>query len=150
MKNLVIALILVCGVTAFAQENRRDRKERGEASKEMRAKMSDLTAEQQAELASKRMTLHLDLTEKQQVAVEKLELEKATQRKAQFKNKKDRKELSDTERFELKTKMLDEKIAYKKEMKSILTDDQYEKWEKGHKGKNRRGKGKNKKDRKKR
>lgn len=141
MKNLVIALLLVCSVSAFAQSHKKDRKDSDGDRKEMRTKMSDLTPEQMAELSTKKLTLHLDLTAQQQVAVHKLELAKATKRKEHAENRKDRKErkeLSDTERFEMKTKRLDEQIANKREMKSILTEAQYEKWEKAHKQKNRK------------
>jgi len=140
MKKLLIALMALFCITTYAQENRG--KERG-PRKEMRGNRADLSAEQIAELTTKKLTLHLDLTEGQQKKVNALELDRAKERKSRQENREERKELSDTERFEQKSQRLDVQIAYKKEMKSILNDEQYEKWEKeiGKRGKRSRSKG---------
>ena len=108
----------------------------------MRQKGSDLSPEQMAELSTKKMTLHLDLNEAQQKDLYTIELEQAKLKKDRFKDKTDYKGLSESERFEMKTKRLDNQIAFKKKIKSILTKEQYGKWEKGRysKRKGKRGK----------
>lgn len=127
-------MALIC-VTTLAQQNRL---KKGEHRKEMKENRSDLSPEQMAELSTKKMTLHLDLTDKQQKEVKSLHLEKAKKRKERQLNKKDRTSISDKERFEMKSKRLDEQIATKKQLKSILTEEQYEKLHKEHETKSRR------------
>jgi hypothetical protein len=97
------------------------------------------------------MTLDLDLNEKQQTKIYQLNLENATVRKlgmAAVKNTKttnqNRKMNSDL-RYAIKSELLDHQKAQKKKMKDILTDAQFEKWEKmNHKKIERRQKGKGK------
>lgn len=143
MKNLIIAFMALFCITAVAQENRNEKREH---KNEMRQRMQDLTPEQMAELATKKLALYLDLTEKQQVAVQKLELEQAIKRKENFQNKTDRKQPTDTERFEMKTKRMDDQIAMKKQMKSILTEEQFQKWEEGLQSRKREMRAPHKKD----
>ena len=126
MKNLLIALMALFCISTYAQQNRNNK---GEARREMRQQKPDLSPEQMAELATKNMTLQIDLNEAQQKKVNKLQLERAKSREAQFKSKSEKKQLSDAERFTIKTQRLDEQIAHKKQMKSILTQEQYQKWE---------------------
>lgn len=127
MKNLIIAVFVLITWTAFPQQNRN---ERGHHKQEMRQKDNTLSPEQRAELKSKEMTLHLDLNEAQQKKVYAIELEHAKLRYEQFQNKKNKEALSDNERFELKIDRLDKKIAFKNQMKSILTPEQYSLWQK--------------------
>lgn len=142
MKKLLIALMVLLSISTYAQENRGG--ERG-PGKEMRGNRPDLSPEQMAELATKKLTLHLDLSEAQQKKINTLELDKAKTRKTHFENKSERKQLSDTERFEQKTQRMDAQIAYKKEMKSILNEAQYQKWETGKVEKRKRGRSKHNK-----
>ena len=135
MKNLLIALMALFCISTYAQQNRNNK---GEARREMRQQKPDLSPEQMAELATKNMTLQLDLNEAQQKKVNKLQLERAKSREAQFNSKSEKKQLSDTERFTMKTQRLDEQIAHKKQMKSILSQEQYQKWE-GMQAKKRKG-----------
>lgn len=91
------------------------------------------------EVQAKRMTLALDLTDKQENQIVTI-LE--DQRKAREMNKmtrEERRELSQEKREELHVEMLDRRIAMKREMKSILNDEQYNRWEKmmARKGKNK-------------
>ncbi|GAB1858112.1 hypothetical protein MHTCC0001_29490 [Flavobacteriaceae bacterium MHTCC 0001] len=96
----------------------------------------DLTAEEVANLKTKKMTLALDLTETQQNKVYNLNLENAKLRKAHMEERKAKKESGEAnkpskeERLAMMNKMLDHKIAIKAEMKDILNDEQYAKWEK--------------------
>ncbi|MFT5438021.1 MAG: protein CpxP, partial [Ulvibacter sp.] len=105
----------------------------GHHKKEMRQKDNNFSPEQKAELSSKRMTLQLDLNESQQKKLYAVELEHAKLRNVRFQSKKNKSELNDEERFKLKTERLDDQIATRKEMKSILTEKQYDIWQKsGH------------------
>lgn len=124
MKNVLIICIALLGFNAIAQKKKAtERKDRVEMRQ-------NLTAEQKAELKSKKMTLTLDLSEKQQQEVKQLFIKEANERESFKKDRKKRKELSETERFEKRTQMMDKLIAHKKEMKSILNEAQYAKWEK--------------------
>lgn len=119
MKTWILALMMVVGMGASAQHGRE--------------KHTQFTPEQRAELQAKRMTLALDLNEKQQIDLQKVFTDrnkKAEQFKSQMKaNKEAGKKLTNDEKFAMKNRMLDEKIAMKGEMKKILNADQYTKWE---------------------
>ena len=127
MKTWMLALALAIGISANAQERRQ---------KHDHVKM---TPEQRTELQTKQMALTLDLNDKQMADIKKLLADRNTKAEA-FKNsrKADReagKKLSSNEKFELKSKMLDNQIAMKREMKKILNEEQYTKWEKTKKNK---------------
>lgn len=121
MKTWILALVMIVGLGASAQD------------KEMKHDREPFTAEQKAELQSKKMALALDLSEKQQKEIQTLLLDRSKKReqvKSQYKaNKEAGKKLTTTERFAMKNKMLDEKIAFKSDVKKILNADQYSKWE---------------------
>ena len=126
MKKLVTVLVLVIGFTLTTQ-----------AQKGKRNNLAQLTAQQQTELAVKKMTLKLDLTTSQQRDIAPLLTEKIAKRKEMHQKRKAMKEsgkkrakLSANERFEKQNKMLDSKIAFKAEMKRILNKQQYERFEK--------------------
>lgn len=97
--------------------------------------LKDLSAEEVATLRTKKMTLHLDLTESQQTKVKALVLEEAKQKeslRAERKAKKDdenAKKPTKEERYAMANTRLDEQIEMKRQMKSILNTEQYEKWE---------------------
>lgn len=133
MKKLIVAALLIVGMTSFAQEKRQ---------RPERAEMEKLTPEQRTQLAVKELTLKLDLNASQQKDMGKIISELDAKReaaKADFKaNKTDKKKLTADERFALKNKMLDDQIAMKDRVKKILTPDQMAKWEKIQE--NRRGK----------
>jgi len=115
MKQVLIICMVLLGLTTYAQRNRPDCNNG-----------SDLTTEQIAELKTKQMTLMLDLSEEQQKKMKKLHLENTNMT---GKNNRSRgKGLSATEKYDKKTQNLDSKIAFKKNVKSILTKEQYEKW----------------------
>lgn len=120
MKKLILAIVLVTTIS-FAQEKK------GEGRNEQ------FTPEQQTELHVKRMTLNLDLDDKQQKEVKTLLLEQAKKREAKkaemmAKREKGEKPTSD-EKFAMKSEMLDEQIAMKAKMKKILKPEQFKKWE---------------------
>ncbi|GLB52000.1 DUF4890 domain-containing protein [Neptunitalea chrysea] len=138
-KLLVLATILVTTV-AMAQGNFQE-KVKGRDGKDPRPgferMMEDFTPEQIATLKTKRLTLALDLTEKQQKELLKVNTKMATKRKAKFEAMKTKREKAKDgeferptaeERFAMENERLDEQIAFKNKMKSILTDEQYQKW----------------------
>lgn len=92
-----------------------------------------LTPEQQTELQVKRMTLHLDLTTKQQEELKKIVLENTKKRevkKAEMQAKRaEGQQPTSEERFALQNQRLDNQIAMKAELKKILSKEQLEKWE---------------------
>ncbi|KGO88859.1 hypothetical protein [Flavobacterium suncheonense] len=119
MKKLALAVIALIGLTVQAQEKKMEREK--------------LTPEQRVELQVKKMTLDLDLNEKQQKEVKtlltarhkKMEEARAKRQATKTENKKPTSE----ERFAMKSKMLDEQIAFKNDMKKILSEKQMAKWE---------------------
>ena len=133
MKKMLIVVIALVTLQVSAQEKKKEK--RMEAQKERRQMMKDLTPEETATLQTKKMTLHLDLTETQQQKIKALNLEEAKLRKAKMEERTEMKKNSESKPFtkEDKLKMmneqLDRQIESKQKMKSILNADQYEKWE---------------------
>lgn len=128
MKKVFIAVVLLAGLTTFAQRGERH------GQKEVFAK--DLTIEQLATLTTKKMTLVLDLTSKQQAQVMELNLTNAEfhktkmeERKAQRAAEEPRKSTAD-ERFAFQNAKLDRQLAQQQKMKQILNDNQYQLWKK--------------------
>ena len=123
MKKLLTVLVLAVGFTVTTQAQKGDK-----------GKREQLTVEQQTELEVKKMTLKLDLTEAQQNQIKPLIAKKVAERKEMWTKRKAMKESdskpSSEERYAMKTKMLDKQIAYKTEMKRILNEQQYERFEK--------------------
>ena len=76
------------------------------------------------------MTLALDLSDKQEVQVEKVLLANAVKRKEAMANREERKELSKEEKMTLAEARMDQKIATKRAFKDILDDEQYTRFEK--------------------
>ncbi|NNJ89589.1 MAG: hypothetical protein HKP53_09315 [Eudoraea sp.] len=138
MKKVLIAMFTIASLTAMAQEG----PDRGP-----RDGKEQLTPEQMATLQTKKMTLALDLSSAQQKQIQEFHLENAKLRKEKMEVAKgDRKDLSAEERYARQNERLDHMIAQKEEMKKILNEEQFSKWEKemshrknkgrkGHKGK---------------
>lgn len=97
-------------------------------------RMNKLTAEQQATLWSKKMTLELDLNDTQEQQLYALVLNKANTYKKRRANRLKERPNSE-EKYQMQVDLLEEKIAMKKAMKSILTPEQYGLWEKSQKKK---------------
>lgn len=115
MKKLIVTIVLVISSLSFAQEK------------------SKISPEQQTELQVKKMTLELDLDTNQQKEIRTILLENAKKREAKkmaLKEKmaKGQKPTTD-EKFEMKSKILDDKIEHKARMKKILKPEQFLKWE---------------------
>ncbi|OUS00503.1 hypothetical protein A9Q86_11075 [Flavobacteriales bacterium 33_180_T64] len=134
MKKIILIAIAFISLQAIAQDKRhRDSKEGRKGNMEM---MKDLSAEDIATLQSKKMTLALDLSEKQQIQVKDILFKQATVRKQKMEEHKkkktsdDAKKPSKEERVKMMNERLDNKIEMKKQLKSILTAEQFEKWKK--------------------
>ena len=132
MKKIIVIAIALISMQGIAQQqgnNRANNPERGQ-------KMNSLTAEEMAELQTKKMTLNLDLNASQQKEVYKLNLENAKQRKTMMETYQANKgsgtmgQPSKENRLKMANTRLDNQIAMKGKMKSILNADQYIKWEK--------------------
>ena len=141
MKKLVLIVIALVTMHITAQESEHKKNER----QERHEKFKDFTPEQIAELQTKKMTLRLDLTEAQQRDIEKIHLANAKERQAKQRELKlkreknnDQKLLKD-ERFNLMNQRLDKHISNKKEIKRILSREQFEKFERGMNHKRRKG-----------
>ncbi|MBD0833619.1 hypothetical protein [Aestuariibaculum sediminum] len=130
MKNILVIAMALITLQGIAQEkralaNRMDRPHR----------MSDLSPEQAATLKTKKMTLHLDLTTKQQDEIYKLNLENAKARKEMMANLKAKREHGELkkptqeQRYKMMNARLDHQIDEKAKMKTILNSEQFIKWE---------------------
>lgn len=120
MRKLMMIVMIFMSFISVAQKERH--------SKEF---MNDLSADEIATLKTKKMTLHLDLNESQQAKVKTLLLKEAEHKekqKTKFKKTKDGEKPSKEERLAVMNDRLDRQIEMKKQMKSILTEAQYEKW----------------------
>jgi hypothetical protein len=119
MKKVFLAAILVVSTLTFAQEKDKKREK--------------LAPEQQTELQVKKMTAELDLNETQQKQVKEL-LESQKENRALFLEK--RKEIKNSgekptkeEKADLMEKKSQNREAFKTKLKTILTEDQFNKWE---------------------
>ncbi len=134
MKNLLILpLLFLCTITFAQPAHLTDLKSHGETHHR-----SKLSPEQQATLRVKEMTLALDLNEAQQQQIMQLELQAAMDRKEAFETHKSGKQLDSLARFSRRSAYLDKQIEYKNKIKTILSEEQFKKWEKSmammHKG----------------
>jgi len=120
MKKVCIVALLVIGLSSFAQE-RKERHPKGE--------MEQMTPEQRNQLHLKKMTLDLDLNAKQQEQLTKILADQSAKREAIKAEHKAKLEETKAIRFEMKKKILDEQIEMKNKMKSILSAEQFAKWE---------------------
>ncbi|MDT0559078.1 hypothetical protein RM697_10485 [Ichthyenterobacterium sp. W332] len=142
MKKLIIIAIAFVSLQTIAQEHHN---RRGDDTRKEQFK--DMNPEELAQLKTKHMTLRLDLDDSQQDKVYALLLEqtKARKEKAESLKGKEKKELSKDEKLKMANDRLDAQIAFKKEMKIVLNEEQYKKFERStkRKGKHQR-KGKQK------
>jgi hypothetical protein len=133
MKKIASILVLVFAFTLTTQAQKK-RKEKG----------PKLSVEQHTDLAVKKMTLALDLSEKQQNQITPLIKAQASEKKAAMESRKearksDKKPTAD-EMYAMQSKRLDNQIAFKNSMKNILNKEQFEKFEKMAKRRMQKGK----------
>ncbi len=140
MKNVLIIALIMFGTIVYGQEKKMVK---NIDKTEMREKMKDLSPEQMAELHTKKLVLHLDLTDAQQKKLYPILLVNAKERKAKMEKRNAVNTLTKDELFAARNARLDAQIAFKQEMKSVLSEEQFAKWEKGmqHRGKAHKGKG---------
>lgn len=132
MKKAMIIFMALATFAISAQNKNNDRMAHRQHLQD------NLTPEQKADLHSKKMTLSLDLNEAQQAKIKQVFLNML---KDSPKRTEGRKEMTDTQKYEAKSAMLDRKIAMKKALKEILTEEQFAKWEKSKQHKPRRFRG---------
>ena len=140
MKKVLILALAFATIQITAQQQTK------KEGKGRMHKYENMTAEEAATLQTKKMTLALDLNEDQQKKVQKINLENAKQRKATMEAHRSMKEseafdnLSDEQKLELKNARLDKQIARKKQMKEVLTEEQYKKWSENMEKRHEKGK----------
>jgi hypothetical protein len=130
MKNVktLVAVALLTSAVAFAQKDGH-RGQRGEFHK-------DLSVEQLATLQTKKMTLALDLSEKQQQEILEFNIANVEFRKAKLAEREtrraseERSRPSADERYAMENAKLDHMIAQQQELKKILNDEQFDQWKK--------------------
>jgi Spy/CpxP family protein refolding chaperone len=121
MKKLVVAFLLIVGITAMAQEK--------EMKRPNGDKFASLTPEQKVEYQVKKMSKDLSLNDKQVKEVKALVTKEVEKRNA---IKAEMKALQAKQRIEMKAKIDEECAAMSNEMRKILTSEQFTKWEKIH------------------
>ena len=91
-----------------------------------------LTTEQLTTLKVKKMTLELELSEIQQNKLTPVIKELISERSAQLDKKRelknDIKKINPNERYQMANKILDRKIMFQKEMRTILNEEQFKKF----------------------
>jgi Spy/CpxP family protein refolding chaperone len=121
MKKLVVAFLLIVGITAMAQEK--------EMKRPNGDKFASLTPEQKVEYQVKKMSKDLSLNDKQVKEVKALVTKEVEKRNA---IKAEMKALQAKQRIEMKAKIDEVYAAMSNEMRKILTSEQFTKWEKIH------------------
>lgn len=120
MKTVLYITILFFSISTFAQKPN---------AKKMKPKFN---SEQQATLQTKKMVLALDLNQKQQEQFKTLALKRAKERETNRSLREARQKTgekpSQEEMFAMNSKRLDAQIAHQKEMKKILSEEQYNRW----------------------
>ena len=123
MKKLVTFLIVVVLFSTIANAQGRNQRFKNR---------DNYTPEQIADLQTKRLALQLDLTDKQQkeiYALKKKQAEERDQFVKEYREKRQSGTLTSDERYAYSSKRLERQAKVKKEMKNILTQEQFEKWE---------------------
>lgn len=119
MKTVFMSLLLLVGIIGYSQRGPQHHP------------YKDMSPEQIAQLETKKLTLALDLSEKQQKQIGEIHLEKATERKARMEEKRSRDSKPDAdERYTMLNERLDRQLEMKENMRQILDKEQFEKWEK--------------------
>lgn len=130
MKNWIIACFLLAGLGLSAQQM----PGRGYA----RGKMEKFSASELASLQSKRMTLALDLTDAQENKLAELLTERIEKRRAMHQERRAQRDSTRTARpgpdFASAEARMDNEIAFRREIREILTEAQYENWKQMHSG----------------
>ena len=125
MKKLALMVLLVVGLSTYAQEEKKQERKGPERER--------LSPEQRNQLQLKKMTLELNLNEAQQKEIGALLAEQSAKREAEMATYKASKDKgvkpTPEEKFAKKNQKLDEAIAMKAKVQKILTPEQFKKWE---------------------
>lgn len=125
MKKYILAVVMSVSLAGFAQQPKKQHHEK------FRTEKIASNPEEHAKFRAKKLALALDLTEKQERKLEKLNKKhyKAMEdlRTTAMENKG-----SKPQGLDVRNKRLDAQLEYKRGMKKILTADQYNKWERMH------------------
>ncbi len=124
MKNtILIAALFVTSL--LAAQNNQTKPEKGQKTKP--------TPEQRAEMRTKELTLALGLNDEQAKEVRALEENRAKQHDAKkgemVKMKEKNVNRTEEEKIKMRSDMLEKDNAFQNEMKKILSDEQFGKWE---------------------
>ncbi len=128
VKPLVV-IALFMGAIAFGQRQGRHAGQHLDA-------LNELSVEQVATLKTKKMTLALDLNERQQEQIMELNLENVAFRKNKMEEIQKKREAGELkkptaeERYDMENARLDRMIAQQETLKKILNDEQYDLWKK--------------------
>jgi apolipoprotein N-acyltransferase len=118
MKKLILILLLAVSFTSFSQE--RKGKERK-------------SPEERVEVVMKKMTTDLNLNQQQQKEIQILLENQAKKREAKQAEHKARNEkglkITDEEVAQMKKDRIDEQLEMKTNLKKILTEEQFNKWQ---------------------
>jgi protein CpxP len=117
MKKVFLAMVLLIGMTTFAQE-----KEKKSEGKEK------LTPEQKVNIQVKRLAKDLDLNSNQIDELHALLEKESAQRESRKAEMKEKREKNAINREEAKAAIEKQRAENEAEMKKILTPEQYEKW----------------------
>lgn len=133
MKNVLLIALALFTMNAAAQAQRTEQSNRKTGSEMMK----QMTPNERADLQTKKLTLKLDLSDAQQENVHAIILEQANTRE----NFRQARKIATAEKatkpskdavFKMRKDRRDQQIKLKRDMKAILTPDQYEKFEKIH------------------
>ncbi|QED38166.1 hypothetical protein FK178_10750 [Antarcticibacterium arcticum] len=125
MKNILIILILMLSISAFAQDKKQERKQVHKMDR------VEMTADEMATLRTKRMALQLDLTAAQQASLKTLFTEQARYQKtmqAQHREMKKDTAMWNKNEFAVQNARLDHQKEMQDKIRAILTPEQFETW----------------------
>lgn len=126
MKTWILACLFLAGLSAAAQHMPREG--------HRRQHLQEFSADEKATLQSKKMMLALDLSSSQQAELKTLLSKRFEQRMAiRQAHQKDGAAPADPQmRYQRMNERLDREIAFRQELKKILTEPQYETWREMH------------------
>ncbi len=126
MKKWIMTCLLLAGLSVTAQHTPRQ----GQG----RRQMQEFSADQMATLQSKKMMLALDLSSNQQQELETLLSKRIGQRhQMRQARQQDSAAMADPQkRYQFMNQRLDSEIAFRQELKKILSEPQYEQWRQMH------------------
>ncbi|QLE01731.1 hypothetical protein HX109_09240 [Galbibacter sp. BG1] len=139
IKWSILTVMMVAGI-AFSSAQERGRMDRKEKREGMKSMYKELSADQIADLKTKKMALTLDLTESQQKDIYTINKDIAIERKEKMAELKAKKEAGEKptadERYARMNERLDAQLEVQSKMKKILNEEQYKMWKRSmHKAK---------------